>query len=142
MVDQLDLRFNKVICIFVVTILNSLSVFITVKDRWGDFLSYITNPIVYFLDINLLSFRPVVIFCELVEPYSLVILIVGHVIALSLSKNAMLEDIKSFLSSDFVTSKIKAPLSRGISLLLPAQTLRKLTTLYTSYSDFSTRFRK
>jgi hypothetical protein len=101
-----------------------------------------TNPIVYFLDINLLSFRPVVIFCELVEPYSLVILIVGHVIALSLSKNAMLEDVKSFLNNDFFTSKVKAPLSRGISLLLPAQTLRKLTSLYTSYSDFSARFRK
>jgi len=101
-----------------------------------------TSPIAYFFDINVLSFRPIVIFCELVEPYSLVILIVGHVLALSLSKNAMLEDIKSFLTNDFITSKVKAPLSRGISFLLPAQALKKLTALYTSYNEFLTRFRK
>ena len=100
------------------------------------------NPIAYFFDVNILSYRPVVIFCELVEPYSLIILIVGHVIALSLSKNAMLDNLKSFLTNDFVNSKIKAPLSRGISLLLPAQTLTKLTALYKSYSNFSGRFRK
>ena len=98
------------------------------------------EPFSFFLGINILGFRPLVIFLDLVEPYSLLLLTIGHALSLSLGKNTMINDLKNILTGDVLGSRVQGLFRRGLSSLLPLSSFSKLLSLYNSYYTFITRF--
>ena len=101
----------------------------------------LTAPLSFLLGINILGLRPFVIFLELVEPLSLLFLVIGHVLSISLGRNTLVNDFINISTGDILGTRIQGLLRRGLSFLLPSSSFSKLLGLYRNYYNFITRFR-
>ena len=100
------------------------------------------SPLSYLLGLNVLGLRPVTIFFEMVEPYSLVLLVLGHTLSIVLGKNTLINDLVNIATGDILGSRIQKLTRRGLSFLLPSSSFSKLLSLYRSYYDILNRFRR
>ena len=91
---------------------------------------------------DILGLRPVVIFADMVEPYSTLILFIIHSISLTLSKNSILNCLAAVLSGDMLGPRLQAGIRRSLGFLLPSAGLAKLLALYQAYYKLVSRLRR
>ena len=118
-----------------------MSIHISVTNRWNDLLNYAVAPVYTNTGVDVLTLRPVQAFFDLVEPYSLVILISCHVVALVLSRNSILRTLVDTLTGDVLGPGIKTYISRSLESLIPNQVYGKMSRAYRTYSLFLYQYR-
>ena len=118
-----------------------MSLQISITHRWNDLLTYILAPVYRLTSIDVLTLRPVQAFFDLVEPYSLVILISCHVIALVLGRNSILRTLIDTLTGDVLGPGVKSYISRSLESLVPNQVYGKMSRIYRTYSLFLYQYR-
>ena len=125
-----------------VTLINILSLHLTYVNGWFKLIEAATLPISYIFMTDVLGLRPVLIFSDMVEPYTSFLLFIGHAISLTLSKNSILNCLAMVLSGDFAGPRLQAGIRRSLSFLLPAASFNKLLTLYQAYYKLVGRLRR
>ena len=119
-----------------------LSLYVSVTSQWLSLLEIGAAPLSYLLGLNVLGLRPVTIFFELVEPFSLVLLVLGHTLSIVLGKNTLINDLVNIATGDILGSRIQKITRRGLSFLLPSSSFAKLLSLYKSYYGMLNHFRR
>jgi hypothetical protein len=106
-----------------------------------DVFLYMRTPVLHLCGVDLLELRPIQVFFDLVEPYSLVLLIAGHVLFIVICRNALLRSLIDNLTGDVLGPKAKSLLSRGLETLLPGRVFAKTVVIYRSYYLFLLKYR-
>ena len=104
-------------------------------------LSILNAPILHHIGINLLGLRPIQVFFDVVEPYSLVLLLSGHALHTIIYRNKLLRSLIDLLTGDAAGSKVKAFVGRSLETLLPGRVFIRLSSIYTSYYLFLQKYR-
>ena len=120
----------------------SLSFYISIFDTWFSVLDKGLLPLSYLLGINIVSLRPFTIFFELVEPFSLVLLVLGHSLSITLLKNAIINDLVNIATGDALGPTVQGFSKHSLARLLPSSSFSKLLSLYQRYYQFVARFRR
>jgi hypothetical protein len=106
-----------------------------------EVLEALSAPVLHHVGINLLGLRPIQVFFDVVEPYSLVLLLSGHALQAIIYRNTLLRNFIDFLTGDAAGAKVKTLASRSLETLLPGRVFTRLSSMYTSYYLFLQRYR-
>ena len=106
-----------------------------------DFFGYLRAPILHHTGVDLLELRPIQVFFDVVEPYSLVLLFTGHVLFIVICRNSLLRNLIDVLTGDVLGAKAKSFVSRGLETLLPGRVFAKAVVIYRAYYLFLLRYR-
>ena len=104
-------------------------------------LGILQSPILHHAGINLLELRPIQVFFDVVEPYSLVLLLAGHALHSVIYRNQLLRSLIDLLTGDAAGPKVKALIGRSLETLLPGRVFTRLSSIYTSYYLFLQKYR-
>lgn len=106
-----------------------------------EFFNILQAPILHHTGINLLELRPIQVFFDVVEPYSLVLLLAGHALHAIIYRNSLLRNLIDALTGDLAGPKAKALVGRSLETLLPGRVFTRLSAIYTSYYLFLQKYR-
>ena len=106
-----------------------------------ELFSICQSPILFHGGVNLLELRPIQVFFDVVEPYSLVLLLAGHALHAVIYRNQLLRSLIDNLTGDVLGPKVKALVGRSLETLLPGRVFARLASVYTSYYLFLHKYR-
>ena len=104
-------------------------------------LNCITAPLLHHGGIDLLGLRPIQVFFDVVEPYSLVLLLSGQALHAIIYRNTLLRNFIDFLTGDAAGAKAQTIVSRSLETLLPGRVFTRLSSIYRSYYLFLQKYR-
>ena len=106
-----------------------------------EVLNILNAPILHHVGINLLGLRPIQVFFDVVEPYSLVLLLSGQVLHAIIYRNSLLRSLIDLLTGDVAGAKVKTLVGRSLETLLPGRVFTRLSSMYTTYYLFLQKYR-
>ena len=98
-----------------------------------EVLNVLDAPLRYHAGVSFLGLRPVQVFFDLFEPYSLVLLLVGHALHTVIYRNQLLRSLIDLLTGDVIGVRAKSLVGRSLENLLPGRVFSRLSSLYNSY---------
>ena len=106
-----------------------------------EVLNVLEAPISHHAGVNFLELRPVQVFFDVVEPYSLVLLLAGHALHTVIYRNQLLRSLIDLLTGDVMGVRAKSLVGRSLETLLPGRVFSRLSSTYKTYYLFLESYR-
>ena len=98
-----------------------------------EVLNVLDAPLRYHAGVSFLGLRPVQVFFDLFEPYSLVLLLVGHALHTVIYRNQILRSLIKLLTFNDIVVRAKSLVRRSLENLLPGRVFSRLSSLCKNY---------
>ena len=106
-----------------------------------EIFNVVEAPLSHHAGISLLELRPIQVFFDVVEPYSLVLLLAGHALHTVIYRNQLLRSLIDLLTGDVIGVRAKSLVGRSLETLLPGRVFSRLSSIYSSYYLLLTSYR-